>query len=159
MARLPILTGQDLKILRTKTKKVAKVTKEIVKLLKDMEETVTGVGAGLAAPQIGSSHRVCVAMINRKFIPMINPEITWRSKETTLEVEGCLSIPGEEVPVFRANEVIVQFLDPKGKEQERKLKDWNARVIQHECDHLDGVLIVDYLNETLLKNLKETGRQ
>ncbi len=144
MAILPIITGADTPILRTKTKQVPKVTKEVLKLIKDMEETVKGQGIGLAAPQVGQSLRVCLATINGKMTPLINPEIIWESEEMLIAEEGCLSLPEVNVDVPRAEEIIITFLDPKGQEQERRLQEWDARVVQHEVDHLDGILIVDY---------------
>lgn len=125
---------------------VERVTKDILKLLKDMEETLIVVeGLGLAAPQIGVSFRVCLARINRKITPLINPKITWRSTETETAQEGCLSLPGLGVNVPRALRIIVRYQDTRGKTQERELKNLNARVVQHEVDHLDGILIVDYM--------------
>lgn len=144
---LPIITGQDAPILRTKTKPVPAVTKEVLKLLKDMEETtVDADGLGLAAPQIGSDLRVCVARINGKLTPLVNPAVTWRSQITETAEEGCLSLPGIWVPVSRAVEIVVTFQNAKGEKKELKLQDMDARVVQHETDHLDGKLIVDYVS-------------
>ncbi len=146
MAILPIVTGEDTPILRKKTKKVAKVTKEMLELIGNMADTVEAApGAGIAAPQVGSSHRICLASINSKMTVLINPEITRKSDETDWEEEGCLSLPGLVVPVQRAKEITLRYQNEKGQEQERKLKDWSARVVQHEVDHLNGILIVDYL--------------
>jgi peptide deformylase len=146
VARLTILTGQEKPILHQKTQKVPKVTKEIVKLLKEMEETVSHpdvMGAGLAAPQVGRSERVCIALINGNFTPLVNPEITWRSEETDTMEEGCLSLPGIWLQIMRPIAVAVQFLDLQGKQQQLRLQGFDARVVQHEVDHLDGVLILD----------------
>ena len=144
MAKLEIITGADSPPLRTPTKKISQVTKEHLKLLKDMKETVDGVGVGIAAPQIGHSLRICIAQINEKFTPLISPEITWRSEETDVLEEGCLSLPDVTVNVLRSLSIILKYFDEKNEEQERKLEGWNARVVQHEVDHLDGKLIVDY---------------
>lgn len=145
MAALPIVTGADAPVLRKKTTAVPKVTKEILKLLKDMEDTVLSVeGLGLAAPQVGSSHRVCITKLGDRFVSLINPQITWRGKETAIAEEGCLSLPGLWKDVTRPIEIMVTYLDTKGKQQERKLSEIDARVVQHEVDHLEGVLIVDY---------------
>lgn len=145
VALLPIITGADAPILRTKTKSVTRITKELVKLLKDMDETRIGSeGAGIAAPQVGRSERVCIAMINKVPVALINPEITWKSEETDVQQEGCLSLPGQWIDVPRAIEIIISFKNTKGAEQEMKLRGWSARVVQHEVDHLDGKLIVDY---------------
>lgn len=144
---LPIITGADAPILRTTTKKVAAVTKDVQKLLKDMEATtIAADGLGLAAPQIGSDQRVCVARINGRLTPMVNPEITWKSAITETAEEGCLSLPGTWVPVSRAVEITVTFQNAKGERKELKLADMDARVVQHETDHLDGKLIIDYVS-------------
>ncbi|OGJ61843.1 peptide deformylase [Candidatus Peribacteria bacterium RIFCSPHIGHO2_02_FULL_53_20] len=145
MSVLPILIGADHPMLRKKTKPVAKVTKEILKLLKDMQETVKDAdGAGIAAPQIGRTERICLALISGKMIPLINPKITAKSKEQETAEEGCLSLPGIAVSIPRSVEITLKYMDAKGKPQERKLRDFDARVVQHEVDHLEGVLIVDY---------------
>ena len=145
MSVLPILIGADHPMLRKKTKPVAKVTKEILKLLKDMQETVKDAdGAGIAAPQIGRTERICLALISGKMIPLINPKITAKSKEQETAEEGCLSLPGIAVSIPRSVEITLKYMDAKGKTQERKLRDFDARVVQHEVDHLEGVLIVDY---------------
>lgn len=145
MTKLPIVTGADTPILRTKTKRVARVTKDVLKLLKDMEETLTAVdGLGLAAPQVHQSLRMCLAKIGSRFTPLMNPDITWRSQEMTIAEEGCLSLPGQWADVPRSTAIVVRYLNARGKEQERKLTDLEARIVQHEVDHLEGILIVDY---------------
>lgn len=145
MAVLPILTGEKNPVLRAKTKKIPRITKGILKLLKDMEETAqSSNGAGLAATQIGRSERICIARIGQKLTALINPEIPWIS--TTLESaeEGCLSLPDIWLYIPRPSEVILRYMSLEGKKIELKLSGWDARVVQHEVDHLDGVLIVDY---------------
>ncbi len=145
MSVLPIITGADTPILRTQAQKVPQVTKEIVKLIRDMQSTVKSAeGLGIAAPQVGVSWMVCLAKFNGKMHPMINPKILWKSEETSVMEEGCLSLPGINVDVERAVEITVRFIDSKGMERELKLHDLDARVVQHEVDHLHGVLIVDY---------------
>ncbi len=141
----PIVIGANHPILRAKAKPVPKVTKEIQELMKDMAETcVTADGQGLAAPQVGVSERVIIAVIGDRLVPMVNPEITWRSGEGAIDEEGCLSLPDTYVSVTRDTGIGVRYLDMRGKEQELRLADMDARVVQHEVDHLDGVLIVDY---------------
>ncbi len=145
MPKREIVTGENTPVLRAKAKPVAKVTKEVQELLKDMAETcIMADGQGLAAPQIGVSERVIVAVLNDRLVGLVNPEITWRSGEMVRDEEGCLSLPHEYVMVQRDKAIGVKFLDVNGKQQELRLSDMNARVIQHEVDHLDGVLIVDY---------------
>lgn len=145
MSVLPIVTGADTPILRSKTKMVPKVTKEIQKLLKDMQETtVAADGLGLAAPQIGRSERVCIVQMGGRLIPLINPEIVRKSEETEYAEEGCLSLPKIWVQVPRSTSILVRYLDARGAQQERLLVKMDARVVQHEVDHLEGKLIVDY---------------
>ena len=150
MAVLPIIIGADNPVLRTKTKNVPKVTKEVRQLLKDMAETMREAsGVGLAAPQVARTERVCIAVIAGKVTGLINPRITARSKETDIDQEGCLSLPNVWLDVPRAVEITLSYTDIKGRKQERKLKNFDARVVQHETDHLDGVLIVDYAKASL----------
>ena len=145
MAILPIVKGEDQAVLRAKTETIPAVTKEILKLIKNMEETVVDAqGAGLAAPQIGQSLRICIASINGKYTTLINPEITERSENKHTMEEGCLSLPGIWLEISRPVSITLKYLDTKGNEQERKLERVDARVVQHEVDHLEGVLIVDY---------------
>ena len=145
MSILPIVIGPDNPILRTKTTKVPKVTKEIKALVKDMIETMhEASGVGLAAPQVARTERICIAVIERKVTPLINPVITKKSKETDIDQEGCLSLPNVWLMIPRSVGITLTYMDLKGKKQERKLEHFSARVVQHEVDHLDGVLIVDY---------------
>lgn len=146
MPVLSVITGADHPILRTPAKRIPKVTKEILNLIKDMRATVTDEdGAGLAAPQVGHSLSLCLAKIGGKMIVLINPEIIRMSETMAIEEEGCLSLPGLVVAVPRFTDITVRYLDAKGKPQERRLRDFDARVIQHEVDHLEARLIVDYL--------------
>lgn len=103
------------------------------------------IGAGIAAPQVGRTERVCIAMINGRAVPLINPEIVRRSEEAETAEEGCLSLPDVWVQVPRSREIDLEYQDVKGKHRELTLSDFDARVVQHEVDHLDGILIVDYL--------------
>ena len=145
MSALRIVTGQDTEVLRKVATKIPQVTKEVKKLINDMQKAVKKAeGLGLAAPQVGKSLRLCLANFNGKMTPMINPEIVWKSEETSVMEEGCLSLPKINVDVTRPVEVSVRYLDEKGAEQDRRLHDLDARVVQHEIDHLNGVLIVDY---------------
>jgi peptide deformylase len=145
MAVLPIITGAENPVLRTKTEPVAKVTKDVQKLLKDMEATAKKAdGLGIAAPQIGQSMRMCIVKLNGRFLPMVNPQITKRSGDMEMAEEGCLSLPGVWVQVPRSISIVVKYQDARGKEQERMLDHLEARIVQHEVDHLDGKLIVDY---------------
>lgn len=112
-------------------------------------------GVGLAAPQVGISKRVIVMDLKEEGdlgkglsypIYMANPEFLYRSEESVLAEEGCLSLPGESVEVERPKRIKVKFLNYQGKEEILDLSDWPARVVQHEVDHLNGILLVDYLS-------------
>ncbi|MBU2213364.1 MAG: peptide deformylase [Patescibacteria group bacterium] len=144
---MPIQTGADNPILRKKTELIPKVTKDILKILKDMTDTLEDKGGlGIAAPQVGHSLRMCLAKFNEKTNVMINPQITWKGEETDVVEEGCLSLPGIDVKIERPTEITITYLDIKGKGQERKFIEFDARVVQHEVDHLDNVLITDHGN-------------
>ena len=145
MAILPIVTGKEAPILRQKTLPVAKITKEILKLVSDMTQTTKAAkGAGIAAPQVNHSERICIALIQRELVPLINPIILWRSTEIEVMEEGCLSLPNVWLLIPRSTEIIVTYKSIKGRKRELKLAGFDARVVQHELDHLDGILITDY---------------
>ncbi len=145
MAILPIVTGKETPILRQKTVPVTKITKEIQKLVSDMEQTTKAAkGAGIAAPQVNRTERICIALIQRELVTLINPVILWRSTETEIMEEGCLSLPDIWLLIPRSTEVILTYKSIKGRKRELKLIGFDARVIQHELDHLDGILITDY---------------
>ncbi len=145
MSVLPILTGANHPLLRAKNRTIPKVTKELLTLIKDMEETTKKAdGLGLAAPQVGQSIRLCLVRLNGRLTPLINPEIFWKGDGVEIAEEGCLSLPNVWIDVPRAKSIAVRFLNAKGQEQERKLTNLEARIVQHEVDHLNGLLIVDY---------------
>lgn len=144
MAVLEIITGESSPVLRAKTQKVGKVTKDVKKLIRDMKKTVKGKGVGLAGPQVGVSLRLCLTQIHGKMVALIDPEIIWKSGDIAIDEEGCLSLPGIWRKVPRAKEIHLRYRDEKDQEQELKLSDFDARVVQHEIDHLDGILIIDY---------------
>ena len=151
MPILPIVTGEKNPILRAKTKHVAKVTKDIVKLIHDMEETtIAAKGAGVGAPQVNRSERICIATIAKKLVPLVNPEIMWRSVEVDTAEEGCLSLPEIWIQVSRPRDIVVAFLSAAGRKRELKLSGFSARVVQHEVDHLEGILITDHRKENIL---------
>jgi peptide deformylase len=100
-------------------------------------------GIGLAAPQVGTLERVIIADIGEGLISMINPEILTEYGEDYID-EGCLSLPDTVVNVKRKQSVFVRYLDKNEKEKESELDGLTARVIQHEIDHLNGVLIIDH---------------
>ncbi len=152
MAVLPIITGADHPLLRRITSPVKAVTADTIALLRDMEETTASAkGAGIAAPQVGSGDSLCIALINSELIPLINPVITWMSEEKERAEEGCLSLPGIWLWIERSKDIIVEFTDRKNKKRELRLSGFDARVVQHEVDHLNGILIVDYVDSKVPK--------
>ncbi|MBU0577892.1 peptide deformylase [Patescibacteria group bacterium] len=146
---LNIETGRDNPILRKESDGVKEITKKTIKLIKDMEETmVVAKGAGLAAPQVGINVRIIlITLDNKKILTLINPKIISASDKTAVDEEGCLSLPGEWGKVRRPFEITVQFQTIKGRQLVMKFDNFEAREIQHEIDHLDGVLFVDHLGE------------
>ena len=138
--------------LKKECEPVTEVNDEIRDLLDDMLETMYAApGIGLAASQIGVMKRVVVMDVSDdkdKPEPMklINPEIIWESEDTSVYQEGCLSIPEQYADVERPAEVGVRYLDENGKEHEIEADGLLATCIQHEIDHLDGVLFTDYLS-------------
>ncbi len=140
-------------ILRKKCEPVEDVNDELRKLMKDMLETMyKAPGIGLAAIQVGVLKRVLVIDIskdNQKKSPLfiVNPEITYRSKETSVYEEGCLSLPGQFAEIERPAKVDLKYLNFDGKRKELKADGLLATCIQHEVDHLDGVLFIDYLSK------------
>ena len=142
MAILPIRKEGD-PVLRQKAQPVPKVTKRIVKLLQDMEETMYAAdGVGLAAPQVGVSERLIVVDVGEGPIHLVNPVLV-AAEGSVVDVEGCLSIPGVVGYVERAQKVVVDGLDMKGRPRRVEAEDWLARALQHEIDHLDGILFID----------------
>lgn len=137
-------------VLRKKAKGVRKVDKEIRQLIVDMAQTMAkGHGIGLAAPQVGILRRVIVVhgdFKSQRILGLVNPKITKKSKEKEKDTEGCLSFPGVILEVKRAKEVEVKGLDINGKKIRLKAKGLLARVLQHEIDHLDGILFFNRLN-------------
>ena len=142
MKKSPIQTGKSNPNLRRVSKQATPgQARKVVKLLQNAIDKKKAVG--LAAPQIGENVRVILVRIGKSFLPMVNPEILERSKESSVMQEGCISLPGLWGDVERANQVLVQFLDENGLSQKMLLKKLDARVVQHEVDHLNGILFVD----------------
>ncbi len=154
---IDITKGSENPILRKKSAKHGKVTKKTLKLLKDMEDSMIATkGVGIAAPQIGINTRVAHITIGKKRLtfPMINPVILERSEETNVETEGCLSLPKKWGPVERSNWVVAKFTTERGEEWVLRFEDFEARIVQHEVDHLNGTLFIDHVPEGKL----ETGK-
>lgn len=132
-------------VLRKKSKNVERVDETTVSLIKDLFETMYATdGIGLAAPQIGVSLRIFV-MDDGKPRVFINPEIIYKSEEKEIAEEGCLSVPEVFEDVERSKEVTVRYMNEHGEEVEESFVDYSARVVQHEYDHLQGVLFIDLI--------------
>lgn len=155
MSKLTILKDPN-PILRGKTVKVKDpLAKDVQELVSNMLETMYGAnGVGLAAPQIGSNLRLCVIEVDGEQYVLINPQITSKSKTKVISEEGCLSFPGVYFPISRHSEVQVRYLDEFGKPAKVKGQGLLARALQHEIDHLDGVLIIDRVPKNYLKKLQ-----
>ena len=160
MAKRKILVvdnPNERRILRAKAKKVSRFEPYLERLVEDMRETMRAApGVGLAAPQIGESIRVLVAEYEDESVALVNPEIIKRSEDEELGTEGCLSIPGyvgDDVP--RSLAITVKARDPKGKEIRVKAEGWYARILQHEIDHLDGILYTDHIPADKVREVTE----
>ncbi len=136
-------------VLRQKTLKVKDpLAKEVRELVLNMIETmIKNNGVGLAATQVGSNLRLCVIETDGEQYIIINPQITAKSKTKIISEEGCLSFPGKFFPISRYKEVQIRYIDEFGKAAKLKGRDLLARAIQHEMDHLDGVLIIDRIRK------------
>ena len=142
-------------ILREQTRPVTEITDELRTLIDDMFETMHAAeGIGLAAPQIGRSERIAVIEIDGQRYVLINPEIIQRGAQTAKEDEGCLSIPEISGSVERPTTVVLQAQDIDGNTYQLEAGGLLARCIQHEVDHLDGKLFIDYFS--LLKRRSAT---
>ena len=143
-----ILTGTDNPILRQVSEEVDITTTDLPALKKTLLCALSNDknGVGLAAPQIGILKRAILVTLREKDILfMANPVITSFSAETEIDEEGCLSVPGEFGKVARAAHVTVEYYDEHGKKQKKNLSHFEARIVQHEIDHLNGILFVDRL--------------
>lgn len=157
MSILPIVTYND-PILREKTKRVDQNSGEFQTLIDDMFETMyNSQGVGLAAPQVGKLHRVFVMDAdgvteeieeepNLGPMAFINPKIVEFTGDKVKMEEGCLSIPDVRDDVKRPENVRISYLDRNFEEQEKIFEGWISRVVQHEYDHLEGVLFLDHLS-------------
>jgi len=172
MATLDIIIAPDPR-LKLKCAPVARVDAAVRKLMDDMLETMYAApGIGLAAPQVGVLKRVIVLDIDREDVKtgplvMANPEIVEASDEDATYEEGCLSVPEHYSEVVRPAKVRVRYLDRDGKQQEMTCEGLLATCVQHEIDHLDGILFIDHISalkrnmilRKLLKARKEKQRE
>lgn len=139
-------------VLRAVCSPVDEVGEEMPEFVERMAEIMhEAKGVGLAAPQLGISKRIIVYDVGEGLVAMINPKIVRQSGEQIEPAEGCLSIPGLRGVVKRASDVTVKALDQHGKPMRLKAEGYEARVIQHEVDHLDGVLFIDRADPDTLK--------
>jgi peptide deformylase len=151
MAILPIITIPD-PVLRKRAASIERVDADMLKLAEDMLATMYDApGIGLAAPQIGVSRQLIVMDPSRDEEPkepliMVNPVILERSSEFRAHEEGCLSIPDFTAEIERPAMTRVGYVDAKGKKQEKTLEGIWSTLVQHEIDHLNGVLFIDYLS-------------
>jgi len=152
MAILPILVTPDPR-LRLKAQPVETVDASILKLMRDMLETMyDDDGIGLAANQVGDARRVIVIDVadrgvdNARPYMMANPEIVRVSEETKKTMEGCLSVPGHYAPVIRPTRVVIKYINERNEACELEASELLAACVQHEIDHLDGILFVDHLS-------------
>ena len=152
MALRKILTEPN-KILREKSLPVEKVDKDLQTLMDDMLETMYAApGIGLAAIQVGVAKRVIVLDIAPKDKPknpifFVNPKIIYKSENKSTYEEGCLSVPGQFAEINRPEICNVKYLDYYGQPKEIKAEGMLATCIQHEMDHLEGILFIDYLSK------------
>jgi peptide deformylase len=157
MSQLSILVAPDPRLKRH-AQPVARVDDEIRRLMDDMLEAMhVAKGIGLAAPQVGTLKRVIVVDTSRPEEPphpyrMANPEILWRSEDEICGEEGCLSLPEQFAEVNRPARIRVRYLDHENEIREIEAEGLLARCIQHEVDHLEGVLFVDYIS-SLKRNI------
>lgn len=157
MTVLNLLTVPDPR-LRLKAKPVCVVDDHIRKILDDMLETMYAEeGCGLAAIQVNIPLRLVVIDLSRGGesgikLKLVNPEIVWKSEECSTYNEGCLSVPEQRAEVIRPKSVHLKYLDEMGAEQFLEADDFLATCVQHEIDHLDGKLYIDYLT-SLKRNL------
>ena len=166
-----ILTEPD-PILRKKCEPLEKVDVDTKKLMDDMLETMYAApGIGLAAVQVGILKRLVVIDISKgeekkKPIFLINPQIIHKSEKTSVYEEGCLSLPGQFAEIERPAKCTIKYIDYNGKEKDLKADGLLATCIQHEVDHLNGILFIDYLSKLkkdmiikkLVKQKKEIER-
>ena len=168
MAILSIITAPDPR-LKVKAKTVARVDQRVKRLMADMIETMyQAPGIGLAAPQVGQALRVIVVDCAREGekpqpYKIANPQILWRSDELMTVQEGCLSLPEHYADVERPSAIRLRYLDEENEVRELDAKGLLATCIQHEMDHLEGVLFVDHISSLkrsiILRKLAKAKRQ
>jgi len=156
-----VITTYGNPVLRQKAHAVETIDSEIKRVCESMVEAmIRANGVGLAAPQIGVSKRIIVLDLDGAFHILINPEFVDVSGEEDESQEGCLSVPGVEAPVVRKRRACVRGVTLDGKETEVEGEGLIARALQHEIDHLDGILFIDHLSPARRQSiLKEYTRK
>lgn len=143
-------------VLRQKAESVETIDDEIRRVIDSMIEAMyKDEGAGLAAPQVGVSKRIIIFDAGEGLISMINPEIIQKGEEKQTVDEGCLSVPGIRLDVTRPTRMVVRGLNDQGEPVEIEAEGLQARILQHEIDHLNGILIIDHassIQRTLLRS-------
>ena len=146
-------------VLRKKCQEVEEINKKIRELLDNMAETMyRNKGVGLAAPQVGVLKRAIVVDIGEGLTALANPKILWRQGKE-IAPEGCLSLPGIFLDIKRSQEVVVEGIDKDGETQQIGAADLFARALQHEIDHLNGILIIDHISRKKLKSIRKELRK
>lgn len=137
-------------LLRKRSREVEEINDRILEQIEDLKDTMIDAnGLGIAAPQVGILRRIFVIDMREGEGPVvyINPEIVEFSEEESIDVEGCLSVPDRSGYVKRPSKVTLSYTDINGKRQEIVAEDYFAKAIQHELDHLDGILYIDKLED------------
>jgi len=143
---LPILQDGDKRLLK-KSKRVAKIDDSIRELAENLIETMrSNSGVGLSAPQCGVLKQVIIVLIDGTSKVLINPEIVFKSEEKVTDKEGCLSFNGEFYDISRAKEIVIKYRNLEGRPIKETHTDFTARVIQHEVDHLLGIVFKTYVD-------------
>jgi peptide deformylase len=145
-------------ILRRRTNKVTRFGKELKRFVDDLVETMYAAkGVGLAASQVGVLYKIIGLDIGEGFSAIINPRLVYREGEQ-VDIEGCLSLPGMVGKVKRAQKVIVEGLTPKRESIKLEAQNLLARVLQHEIDHLEGILFIDRVEGTVFAKMDSKGK-
>lgn len=159
---LPIVIEPN-KILHQESEQLIEVTPEIFQLIADMKETMKGAqGVGLAAPQVGKNISLIVIghddveepEYSIPFLTLINPRITWKSQRKVSIMEACLSIPNSEGPVLRPDRIRLKSRNERFELVELEVEGYLARIVQHEIDHLHGILFTSYVPKNKLVSRK-----
>ena len=152
------IVGSKDPVLRKLSRPVAKIDRKILNLIRDLTDTLAQQkdpeGVGLAAPQVGVNLRLFVMAKGKEIVPVINPEIIEISKKQTTKkkkghsiLEGCLSLPNYYTPLKRAGSVKLKYTTPQGEQKTEEFTGFAAQIVQHEVDHLNGIMFIDRLLE------------